>query len=56
MKASIKMESLKDMVGIFGHVECYMSVSGKMEKETVKAYNSKKMELLKNKVFGRMIN
>ena len=50
------MGSLKDMVDIFGHVACSMLVFGKMAKEMVKAPNSKKMELLRSKGFGRTIN
>ncbi len=56
MKASIKMGSLKDLEGTFGHVACSILVFGKTEKEMVMAPNSKKMELLKSKVFGRTIN
>ena len=56
MKASIKMEGLKGMGDIFGPVECFMWGFGKMEKETDKEFNIKKMDQLKNKEFGRMIN
>ena len=50
------MGNSKDMGGTFGHVACFILDFGKMAKEMVKAPNSKKMDLLKSKEFGRMIN
>ena len=56
MKVNIKMGNLKDMGDIFGHVDSIILDYGKMAKEMDKAHNSKKMEQLRSKGYGKTIN